>query len=58
MLHTLKLLTISLLLLLMSSCSVVEGIFKAGMGVGIFVVVAIVGLALFLILKLSKNKKP
>jgi hypothetical protein len=31
-----------LLSLLFSSCGVVEGIFKAGMGFGIFIVVAIV----------------
>lgn len=57
-LNTLKLFISSILFCFISSCSLVEGIFKAGMGVGIFIVIAIVGLVVFLIFKLSKNKKP
>ena len=57
-LNTLQLLIGSLLFFIISSCNLVEGIFKAGMGVGIFIVIAILGLILFLIFKISKNKKP
>jgi hypothetical protein len=36
-------------MLAISSCSVVTGIFKAGMGFGIFLVIAVVGLIIYLI---------
>ena len=53
---------ISILLIAMtsmlSSCQLVEGIFKAGMGFGIFIVVAIIGLILFLIFRIGRSKKP
>jgi hypothetical protein len=53
---------ISILLIAMtsmlSSCELVEGIFKAGMGFGIFIVVAIIGLILFLIFRIGRSKKP
>ena len=39
-----------------SSCSVIEGIFKAGMGVGIFIVVAIIAVIIFIISKVSGKK--
>ena len=39
-----------------SSCAVVECIFKAGMGVGIFIVVVVIALIIFLVLKMGKNK--
>jgi hypothetical protein len=35
----------------LSSCSVVGGIFKAGIGVGIFLVVAIVAIILFFVFR-------
>lgn len=41
--------------LLFTSCELVEGIFKAGMGVGIFIVVAIVVAIVALIFKLGKK---
>ena len=34
-----------------SACSVVTGIFKAGMGFGIFLVIAVIGLILFFVFK-------
>lgn len=43
---------------MLSSCQLVEGIFKAGMGFGIFIVVAIIGLILFLIFRIGRSKKP
>ncbi len=49
-----------LLLLLYSvvtSCDVITGIFKAGMGFGIFIVVAIIIGIAFLIFRITGNKK-
>ena len=42
-----------LLTLSMSSCQIVGDIFKAGVGVGIFMVVAVIGLIIFLIAKIG-----
>jgi hypothetical protein len=39
-----------------SSCSLVEGIFKAGMGVGIFIVVAVIAVLIYIISRFGKNK--
>lgn len=41
---------------LFTSCEVVEGIFKAGMGVGIFIVIAVIALIIFIISKLGGKK--
>lgn len=43
------------LCMLLTSCSAIEGIFKAGVGVGIFVVVAIVALVAFVAVRFSKK---
>jgi len=40
---------IVLVLLSLSSCQVVEGIFKAGVWVGVLAVVAVIGLIIFII---------
>lgn len=40
----------------LNSCTVVAGIFKAGMGFGIFIVVAIIALILFFVMRAGKNK--
>ncbi len=40
----------------LSSCAVVGGIFKAGMGVGIIAVILVIALIIFLISKIGKNK--
>lgn len=45
-----------LILTTFTSCEVVEGIFKAGMGFGIFIVVAIVALIIFIISKVGGKK--
>ncbi|MGV9002754.1 hypothetical protein [Flavobacterium sp.] len=42
--------------LLFTSCSAIEGIFKAGMGVGIFIVVAIIAVIIFIISKIGGKK--
>ncbi len=47
---------LSLLLITLSSCSIVKGIFKAGVGVGIFLVIAIIAILLFIITKIFKRK--
>jgi hypothetical protein len=39
-----------------TSCEVIGGIFKAGMGVGIFIVVAVIAVILFLVSKLFGKK--
>lgn len=44
------------LLILVSSCSVIEGIFKAGVGVGIFFVVIILAVVAFVISKIIGKK--
>ena len=50
-----KLLIAYTILLTMNSCEVVEGIFKAGMGVGIFIVIAVIAVILFIIGRLFKK---
>lgn len=44
-----------LLSLLLTSCEVIEGIFKAGMGFGIFIVIAIIVIIVFVIGKMTKK---
>ncbi|MEO8150284.1 MAG: hypothetical protein ABI723_21800 [Bacteroidia bacterium] len=39
-----------------TGCEIVGGIFKAGMGVGIFIVVLVIALIIFLISRMGKNK--
>ena len=49
----------ALLLVLLTtfqSCAVVGGIFKAGMGVGIFAVVLVIAVIIFLIVRFGRNK--
>ena len=40
----------------LQSCAVVGGIFKTGMGVGIFAVVLVIGLIIFFITRMGRNK--
>lgn len=40
---------------LLSSCEAIGGIFKAGMGFGIFVVIAVVVLIIGLVMKIGKK---
>ena len=44
------------LLTTFSSCAVVGGIFKAGMGFGIFIVVLIIAAIIFIVSRMGKNK--
>ena len=50
--------TLLLMSSMISSCSVIEGIFKAGMGFGIFIVIAIIGIIIFLVVRMGRSKKP
>jgi hypothetical protein len=45
----------TILLLAFSGCAIVGGIFKAGMGFGILMVVVVIALILFLIGKMRKK---
>jgi hypothetical protein len=45
-----------IILISITSCSVVKGIFNAGMGVGIFIMVAIIAIAIFIISKIIGKK--
>ena len=51
-----RILMLFVVLFSFSSCSVIEGIFKAGMGVGIFIVVAIIAIIIFIISKVAGKK--
>jgi hypothetical protein len=51
-----KLIVLSLISLLFTSCSAIESIFKAGMGVGIFIVIAILAIIVYIISKFSGKK--
>ena len=46
---------LTLAVFILSSCEAIAGIFKAGMGFGIFIVVAVVGIIAFVILKINKK---
>lgn len=48
--------TFLLIITLFTSCDVIEGIFKAGMGFGIFIVIAIIVLIVFIFSKLTGKK--
>jgi hypothetical protein len=52
----LSMLVLLLASLTLTSCEVVEGIFKAGMGVGIFIVIAVIAVIVFIISKLGGRK--
>lgn len=49
----LQIFLIAALVLSMSSCQVIGDIFKAGVGVGVFLVVAVIGLIIFVIAKIG-----
>ena len=51
----LRLMMVLLAVAALPGCEVVEGIFKAGMAVGVFLVVLVVALAFFLINKVRRR---
>lgn len=53
--HLIKQAILFLTLISLSSCAVVGGIFKTGMGVGVIIVIAVIGLLLFLFGRSGKS---
>ena len=53
----LQLFLVSIMLLTLSSCQVIGDIFKAGVGVGVFLVVAVIGIIIFVIAKIAGGGK-
>lgn len=53
--NSLKVIALLFISFLFTSCEVVEGIFKAGMGLGIFIVIAVVLIIVFVISRFSKK---
>lgn len=53
--NLLKVFTLLFISFLLTSCEVIEGIFKAGMGFGIFIVIAIIVVIVFVIGKMTKK---
>ncbi len=51
-LHSIALL---ILVMLLNSCEAIGDIFKAGMGVGIFLVLAVVGIIIFFVMRAGKK---
>ena len=43
-------------LLTLNSCQVIGGIFKTGVGVGVFLVVAVIAIVIFIVAKLGGGK--
>nr|WP_315250490.1 hypothetical protein [uncultured Flavobacterium sp.] len=52
-----RILVLSIVLFSFTSCEVIGGIFKAGMGVGIFIVIAIIAVLLFVVSKFFGGNK-
>nr|WP_294938494.1 hypothetical protein [uncultured Flavobacterium sp.] len=51
-----NLLVLLVVMLTLTSCELIEGIFKAGVGVGIFIVLAIIAIVIFFISKMGGKK--
>ena len=49
-----RILVLLVVLISFTSCEVVEGIFKVGMGVGVFIVIAILAVIIFIISRFRK----
>ena len=52
----LQLLSIAIVLLTLSSCQLIGDIFKTGVGVGIFLVVGVIALVIFIFAKIGGGK--
>ena len=48
--------TLFMMACMLSSCEAIAGIFKAGMGFGIFLVVGVIVLIIVLFMRMGKNK--
>ncbi len=51
-----RILMLTFVLISFSSCELVEGIFKAGIGVGVFIVVAVIAVIVFLVSKVTRRR--
>ena len=51
-----RVLMLLMVLISFTSCSIIEGIFKAGVGVGVFIVVAIIAIVILIISKVFGKK--
>lgn len=54
--QTTRLLMFLIILISFTSCSVIEGIFKLGIGVGVFIVIAVIAIVVFIISKIFGRK--
>ncbi|MFV8269574.1 hypothetical protein ACNQGP_06490 [Flavobacterium sp. GT2N3] len=52
-----RLLMLLVVLLSFTSCSIIEGIFKAGVGVGVFIVIAVIAIIIFIVSKIFGRSK-
>ena len=52
----LQLFLVFALLLTLNSCQLIGDIFKTGIGVGVFAVIAVIGLIIFLVAKIGGSK--
>ena len=50
-----RLTLLSFMAVMLTSCSLIEGIFKAGIGVGVFIVIAIIAVIIFIISRFAKK---
>ncbi len=48
---------LALMILSFSSCEIIGGIFKTGMGVGIFLVVIVVAIVLYIVSRIGRSKQ-
>ena len=53
----LQIFSVLVLLLSFSSCQIIGDIFKTGVGVGVFMVLAVIGLIIFVVAKISGGGK-
>ena len=55
--HLLVFAILGSLITLMSGCEIIGGIFKTGMGVGIFLVVIVIAIIFYFVNRMGKNKE-
>lgn len=52
-----RILMLLVVLVSFTSCSIIEGIFKAGVGVGIFIIIAVLAIIAFIVSKIFNRNK-
>jgi hypothetical protein len=53
--NTLSIMIVSAMLAMLTSCTVIEGIFKAGVWVGMLLVILVIGIIIWIIAKIGKK---